>query len=613
MRDSKLNTKKVQTGLTGMASQIFENSENVRRNSFMAPLTDLTHAIFQRDLPLQPDLTPGHAGASREKESLFRRLSAVIESQSTFQLILYVGALLVSLLILSVPGYLILRIVQGWQAASETLARPATMRVLGNSLLLTGSVTLLSTAIALPLAWLTGRTDLPGRRVWATLSALPLVIPSYIYAFLFISFFAPKGLFQKMIGPLLGVEKLPSVYGFFGALVVITLVTYPYIFLMVRAALVRLDPAIEEAAAGLGATRWVIFRRIILPYLRPSLVAGGLLVALYALRDFGAVTLLQFSTFTRVIFTRYQSFRLDEAATLATMLIIVTVVILFFEGRSRKRFDLAVQDEACTRRPQILELGHWRWPALIFVGFVVTLSLFMPVGVLLYWIVRGFIQDGMAQQTVSLIGTNTMGFATMVLPAGFSIVGGLIATAVALLLGLPIAILSVRYPGRLSTFFERLTYTGFALPGIVVALAFVYFSVHFARPLYQTLPLLIAAYVVLFIPKVVSAQRSALLQVPKTLEEAGSGLGASPFTVFRRITLPLLRSGLTAAGLLIFMAVMKELPATLMLSPLGYDTLPAAIWTNINEAFFAKAAMPTLVLLLISAVPLALSTIEELD
>lgn len=526
---------------------------------------------------------------------------------SPFALMLYFGAALVAGLILFVPVYLLLQMIQGWEAAAATIIKPATLNVLGNSLILAGSVTAGATAIAVPLAWLTTLTDLPGRKMWSVLAALPLVMPSYIFAYLFISFLSPKGLLQGLLEPLFGVEKLPSVYGFSGAFVVLTLVTFPYVFLTVRACLQQLNPAIIEAAEDLGASRWQIFRRIIFPVIRPSMAAGGLLVTLYTLRDFGAVTLLQYSTFTRVIYNRFQGYRLDEAASLAIMLVILTMVILYFESRTRGQTNLSNEDMEVMRPHKRLTLGRWRWPALTFAASVVFISLILPIILLTFWVIRGLQQDWLVADP-SVIQQNTGALLPLLEPTFNSLFAAGGAAFLAMAMAIPIAILVVRKPGRLSAFFEKLTYASYALPGIVVALAYVFAGLNFAQPFYQTMPLLLVVYVVLFIPQAIGTQRTTLLKIPQTFAEAAQGLGATPLQVFRRITLPLMRPGITAGGLLVFLTVIKELPATLILSPLGFNTLSASIWTHINEAFFAKAAVPTLILLLISSLPLAWSS-----
>jgi iron(III) transport system permease protein len=529
---------------------------------------------------------------------------------SPFYALLLAGGALVVGLILLVPAYLLIRAAGAGETTLETLLSPRTWGVLGNTLLLAGSVTLAGTAVALPLAWLTTMTDLPGKRLWAVLAALPLVLPSYVAAFVYVSILTPKGLLQQLLFPLTGIERLPSPFGFTGAFFVLTLISYPTIFLTTRAALKRMDPSLVEAARSLGLSPWRAFWRVTLPYLRPSLIAGGLLVALYVLRDFGAVTMLQYSTFTRIIYNRYQAYQLDAAAAVALVLVAVTAVILTLEQRSRGKTRYARLSSGAARVQRPVRLGVWRLPALAFVGSVVFLSLIVPASGLVYWFWRGWNQD-FGVRILGAPQSNLQSLAGLVQPAVNSLSASLLGALLAMALALPVAILVVRRPGKLSRLFEQVTYASFALPGIVVALAFVFFGVRYASSLYQTLPMMLAAYVILFIPQAVGAQRASLLQVSKGLEEAGRSLGKRPLAVFSAITLPLVRPGILAGGALVFLTCMKELPATLILSPLGFSTLAAQIWSNIGEAFFARAAAPTLLLLLLSSVPLAILTLRD--
>jgi iron(III) transport system permease protein len=186
-----------------------------------------------------------------------------------------------------------------------------------------------------------------------------------------------------------------------------------------------------------------------------------------------------------------------------------------------------------------------------------------------------------------------------------------LAAGAAVSAALPIAVLSVRYPGLLSALLERATYIGFALPGIAVALAIVFFGVNYALPLYQTTGLLVFAYVVLFISAAVGAARTSLLQVSPRMEEAGRGLGRSPFRVFLSVTLPLVWPGIVSGAALVFLLTMKELPATLILSPIGFTTLATSVWAAASEAFFARAATPALLLVAVSSLPLALLLLRE--
>ncbi len=528
---------------------------------------------------------------------------------SLFYLLLVGGALFVSALILLVPAYLLIRLNSGWVDAAETLLRPQTWQVLGNTVGLALAVTAATAVLAVPLAWLTTCTDLPGKRVWAVLLALPLVIPSFVAAFVFASMLTPKGLLQQALYPVFGLERLPDFYGFTGAFYVLTVISYPFTFLTVRAALKRMDPALVEAARSLGVAPWRAFFRVTLPYLRPSVLAGSLLVALYVLRDFGVVATLQYSTFTRIIYNRYMAYKLDAAAALALVLVVVTAVILYFEQKSRGRARYERISIGVARQHKPVALGWWKVPALAFVGSVVFAALIGPASGLVYWFWRGWQQD---YGIKDLSGQSNIGsLVGLIEPAGNSLLASLLGALLAMALALPIAILVTRRPGRLSHLFEKLTYASYALPGIVVALSFVFFGVKYAHSLYQTLPMMLLAYVILFIPQAVGAQRTSLLQVSRSLEEAGRSLGKRPSAVFRTITLPLVKPGMLAGGALVFLTCMKELPATLILSPIGFSTLSAQVWTNVSEAFFARAAAPALLLVLLSSVPLAWMTLKE--
>jgi iron(III) transport system permease protein len=514
------------------------------------------------------------------------------------QLILLLPAALVALLMLLVPFYLLVRTYEAGQAAVDILLRPATAATLGRTLLLAGSVTAASALIAVPVAWLTVCTDLPGRRFWAISAALPLVLPSYVVAFLLVSILGPRGLLQQTLQPLFGIERLPSIYGFWGAFLALTLMTYPYTLITARAALRRMDPALLEAARSMGMSPWRAFWRVTLPQLRPGIIAGSLLVMLYVLRDFGAVAMLRYDTFTRVIYIQYQSFmNRSLAAALALVLVAITAVILYMELKSRGQARYCRNSAGAARQMRPIQLGRWRWPALAFVATLVVAALVLPASGLLYWVVRG-LANGQALSSLWPAAWN-------------SLTVSLAAAVLAVAAALPVAILSVRRPGRLSHLIERLTYSGFALPGIVIALALVFFGATYARPLYQTLAMLLVAYVILFVPQAVGSARASLLQISPSLEEAGRSLGQRPWQVFRRITLPLLSPGILAGGALVFLTVMKELPATLLLGPTGFRTLSTAVWSNISEALFAQAAAPALLLILLSSIPLAFLTLRE--
>jgi iron(III) transport system permease protein len=298
------------------------------------------------------------------------------------------------------------------------------------------------------------------------------------------------------------------------------------------------------------------------------------------------------------------------AAAMALVLVLVTAVILILEQRSQGKARYARVSVGVARAQTPVKLGRWRWLGLGFTGLLSFWALIVPSLGLAYWFWRGLNQDW-AVKSLGVAQTNVESLLSLVEPAWHSLSASLLGAGLAMLLALPIAILVVRRPSRLSRLFERLSYASFALPGIVVALAYVFFGTNYASSLYQTLPMLLVAYVILFIPQAVGAQRSSLLQVSVSLEEAAQSLGKRPSTIFRRITVPLVKPGMLAGAALVFLTCMKELPATLILSPLGFNTLSAEIWSNIGEAFFARAAAPTLLLLLLSSIPLAWMTLRN--
>ena len=487
--------------------------------------------------------------------------------------------------------YVLFRALEGGAATWRVVVRPHTLGVLANTLVLAGSVGIAATAIGVPLAWLTTRTDLPGRRWWATAAALPLVIPSYVGALAMVAALGPRGLLQQLLGHWFGVERLPAIYGFWGAWLTLTLFTYPYVFLNVRAALRGIDPSLEEAARCLNRGPWRTFAGCTLPQLRPAIAAGALLAALYAVGDFGVVALLRFDSLTRAIYLHYRSsFDRSAAAALALLLVLFAATLLLAEARARGRAAYYRIGAGTGRRARPVPLGRWRYPALGFCVAVTGLALGLPAIVLGYWFAHG----AAGQTTIHEMTRAVAGSAEV----------GAMAAIVATVVALPVAVLAVRYPGRLGRLAEQLSYLGYALPGIVVALAFVFFGVR--TPIYQTMPLLIAAYVVRFLPQAVGASRLSLLQVSPRLEEAARGLGRSSLGAVARVTVPLARPGLLAGAALVFLTVVKELPITLLLRPTGFSTLATEVWTAAGTGKLGAAAAPALLLIVISAIPAAL-------
>ena len=479
----------------------------------------------------------------------------------------------------------------GASALLETLGSGRALELLLRTTLLAAAVTTTTVAIALPMAWLTVRTNLPGRRILTIVTSLPLVIPSYVGGYAFVAALGPRGAVQSWLAPL-GVERLPSIYGFGGAWLVLSLFTYPLVLLPTRAALRGLDPSLEEAARSLGRTPMRVFLGVTLPQLRPAAVSGGLLVALYTLADFGAVSLLRFDTFTRGIYTRLRTFDATGAATLGLVLVVLMLLVLWLEGRTRGRAAYHRSHGGAPRPVRTVPLRAWRWPAFVACVLLVVIALGLPVAVIGYWLSRALAVGDPLRSTLAL-GWRSLEVSAM-------------AAGIGILCAWPVALLSARHAGPLARAVERLSHTGYALPGIVVALALVFFGVRYAPFVYQTRGMLVFAYVVLFLPQAIAALRASLLQVPPSLEEAARSLGSSPLQTFRRVVFPLVRPGALTGAALVFLTAMKELPATLLLAPTGFSTLATQVWSATSSAFFTRAAAPALALILLSSVPMAL-------
>ena len=522
------------------------------------------------------------------------RLRAIADGRAdrTVGLTLLAGAIAATLL---VPlTWLVLEAVRVEPTrAWELLARPATIEVLINTLLLMGGVTTLSILIGVPLAWLTVQTDLPFRRFWSVIVALPLVVPSYIGAFTFVSAFGPRGEFQTILQPF-GIDRLPEIYGLGGSILVITLYTYPYVYLTARAGLLSFDSTLLEAARTLNHGRWEAFRRVTLPHVRPSIAAGALLAALYAVSDFGTPVIMRLPVFTRQIFVELDSFGQEYASLLSLQLLGIVLVILAIESRLRADGGGHGDGVGTAGEEPLISLGVWRWPATLLPAAVAGLALLVPLWILGLWFVTADLtaRPSLALQVSTI--TNSVGVAAA-------------AAVVAVAASVPVAYLAARHDSLAARVFERATYVGFAVPGIVLGLALVFLATGFdgldfslVPAIYQTVPLLIFAYVVRFMPQAVGSIRTSTLQVDPQLVEAARTLGESPLRAFRTVTLPLVTPGIVAGGALVFLTTMKELPATLILRPTGFETLVTVIWRAQENAFYQYAVVPSLLLLAVS-------------
>jgi iron(III) transport system permease protein len=484
----------------------------------------------------------------------------------------------------------------GADAGTRAALPPETVaRLVLDTALLAGGVVVAALAIGTPLAWLVVRSDLPGRRIWAVAVTLPLVVPSYVASLVLLGALGPKGLLQESLEPL-GVDRLPEIYGYGGALLALTLSTYPYVFLVAAAALRAVDPSTEEAAQSLGKSPLRVFLTVTLPTIRPALGAASLLVALYVLSDFGAVSLMQYRTLTSAVYLQYESL-LDRssAAIVALVLVALAAAVVWAEGRMRGKGVVHRTSPGSGRRIAPRRLGNWRVAALGFCGAAVGLFLVLPIGVLVWWTAEG------AQLVRPLRIPWAIAIDTA-LVSGAAAVCAVVAVA-------PVTLLAWRHPSRWSRLLERLTFVPNAIPGIAIGLALVFFGIRAGSFLYQSVGLLVFAYVVRYMPLALASTRGALHSIDPHVLEAAASLGHARARTLARVVLPLARPGILAGAALAFLSTMKELPATLLLRPTGFETLATQIWMDTSLGYYSAAA-PSALLLVAVAAPfvVALST-----
>lgn len=459
-------------------------------------------------------------------------------------------------------------------ADSATLFDTHNLRVLGNTLALVALTIVGATLLGVPLALLTTYVHLPWRKLWLILLAAPLALPSYIGAFTLYFALGPGGEIETLLG-----IPTPPIGGLWGTALVMSLYTYPFVMMTTRASLLSLDGSLVNAARTLGMSLPASLLRVVLPRVVRSIAAGALLAALYALSDFGTPAILQLDTFTRVIFVEYNAFGLSQAAMLSIQLLVIVGLVLFVESTIKGN----------TERPG-RQLWLWpnAWQKLLMLSAtlpIIGLAIVLPLGIFLVWLVR----EGAGDFDMSL--------------AWNSAYASFLAALAAVALALPVAHAAIS--GKAGRLMERITYFGFGVPGIVMGTALVYVGLQLPV-LYQTLGLLVLAYVLRFLPLAVGSVRTTAERLDPSLVKAARVLGASPKEAFWRITVPLTYRGMIAGAALVFLEAMRELPATLMLGPTGFETLATYMWRVYEAGYFGMAAIPGLLLVLLSGVGLAL-------
>lgn len=486
----------------------------------------------------------------------------------------------ITLFIVALPLFYLTK--RALEVNSETLRivfwRFKTVEIFITTFSLAIGTALIATLFGIGIAWALNSVELPGLGLIRALVILPIAIPSYVFAYAWLSLgFLPKG--------------------FLAALFVLTLTTTPYVTLAALAAFRRIDSSQLDVAQTLGLNPIATFMRVTLPQIRNAVAAGALLVALYVLSDFGAVSLLGVDTFTRAIQNAYQgSFDRSSASILALLLVTISTLVIYAESSTRQRSRVFSSSVRIVKRAPFNPSNRVKIFSLSFIFVYLLVALIMPLALLISRFIsrpKPIDFTSLTQASISTISVSLFG------------------AFLALLLALPVAIMAAQR-SRLGLWSERGVLLVHALPGIVMGLALVSFGSDFPG-IYQTLGLLAFAYAILFLARSVGSTRSAISKVPQNLTEIAATLGQTRSKIFLRVTLPLAAPGVLAGTLLVFLSSMKELPATLMLRPTGFETLSTEIWNNTSIFRFSEAAPYALLLIAIAAIPTFLISRPDRD
>ena len=488
-----------------------------------------------------------------------------------------------------------------WRHLADTLLAELLLNTLWLLLGVGALVTLLGTG----LAWLTASCEFPGRRLFDWALMLPLAVPAYVLAFVAVGLLDFIGPVQGLLREVFGRDGywFPQVRSTGGVITVLGLVLYPYVYMLARASFLSQSDSAVEAARSLGLGPWAAFLRVSLPTARPAIVGGLSLALMETLADFGAVAVFNYDTFTTAIYKSWFGlFSLAAASQLASLLLLFAVMALTLERGLRGRARYHETARVPRRRRHLLQ--GWRgWLATAAAAAVLGAAFVIPVGQLLLWAWQSAAEDLNSRYWGLL--RRTLGFGGMA--AGLTVAGALLLAfarrrgAVIVRAAVRTATLGYALPGSVLAVGVVLTFSGFDR---VLAGAGGVFGLDWGgRFLSGTAAALLMAYMVRFLAVAYAPIDSGLGRLRASLGEAAHGLGAGGGAVLRRVYLPLLRPGLLTAGLLVLVDVMKEMPATLLLRPFGWDTLAVRIYEMTSEGEWQRAALPALTLILAGLLP----------
>jgi iron(III) transport system permease protein len=505
-----------------------------------------------------------------------------------------------------------------WSFSYETqdiwqhLARHMLADLLMNTAMLAAGVLVITLILGVSLAWLTGVCDFPGRNIFNWALLLPIAMPTYVLAFVTLGIMDFSGPVQTFLRAWFPASKewFPNVRSAGGVIIVMSLALYPYVYLLARSAFRTQGKRAMEAAQSLGWSRTSSFFKVALPMARPWIAGGLLLVLMETLADFGAVSIFNFDTFTTAIYKAWFGFfSLPAAAQLSSILVIIIFVMIAVEQQTRKKMQFTQSGRSGGQFDRIKLHGWRKWMAALFALTVLLLAFVIPFAQLVIWSAEIYIEE-FNYRYLSFLWR--------------SLFFALLASASVVSCSVLLAYANRQHKDKLTRFCIRISTLGYALPGTVLAVGIVIAITAVDRQLagivtpllgvekgtliQGTILTVVAAYMVRFMAVGYNSINSAMHRITHNLDEASISLGVRGFSLLRKVHIPILRTGLLTAAMLVFVDVMKEMPITLMTRPFGWDTLAVKIFELTSEGEWERAALPAIALVLGGLIPVIILT-----
>ena len=475
-----------------------------------------------------------------------------------------------------------------------------------NTLYLSSGVLVCTAVVGVSLGWLTGACSFPGRGFFSWALTLPMAIPAYVMAFVFIGVMDFTGPIQTAMRTIPGLERtMIEVRSTPFVIVVLSMTLYPYVYLLSRSAFLGQGRGLSEAARTLGVGNWGVFWKVALPVARPWIVSGLALVLMETLADFGAVSIFNFNTLTTAIYKAWFGFfSLQAAAQLSSLLVLFALALLGVEAAYKSKMRYYANATQGGEHNRIALKGWKSVAACGFCSTVVCIAFFLPVVQLLYWIVEAALHRQLPSYFSQTVQTLFLGIGAALLICSCAVL---------------LSYIKRRSPSPINTLLCKVSTVGYALPGTVLAVGIFLpvawldnaiqevvlflFNIEITTFLQGTVIVMLMAYVVRFLAAGFGAVDSAMQGIRPSLDEAASIMGIKGWRLIFSVHLPLLKRGLLTALILSMIDVVKELPITLMTRPFGWDTLAVKIYELTSEGQWERAALPGLYLVMASIVP----------